>query len=204
MLSSVAAFLSADIQDYLVTGTVPNQKSRPRFSQSYMFRARDNRTLTIHLSSPPKFWSGLLRAIGGEDLATHPDFATWSDRVRNYELLQAELAPVFATKPRDEWLALLELQDVPAAPVLDLAEALHDAQATSMELVTELAGAGEQGESGVRCPVLIDGERRAGSAAPRLGEHTDEILAELGYTAEEFGEATGAAESKVAGDHGQR
>jgi formyl-CoA transferase len=204
MLSSMAAFLSADIQEYLVTGTVPNQKSRPRFSQSYMFRARDNRALTIHLSSPPKFWSGLLRAIGREDLATHPDFATWSDRVRNYELLQAELAPVFATKPRDEWLVLLELQDVPAAPVLNLAEALHDAQATSMELVTDLAAAGEQGESGVRCPVLIDGERLAGSAAPRLGEHTDEILAELGYTAEEFGEATGAAESKVAGDHGQR
>jgi crotonobetainyl-CoA:carnitine CoA-transferase CaiB-like acyl-CoA transferase len=71
-----------------------------------------------------------------------------------------------------------------------------------MELVTELAGAGEQGESGVRCPVLIDGERLAGSVAPRLGEHTDEIMAELGYTAEESGEATGAADSKAVGDHG--
>jgi formyl-CoA transferase len=208
MLSSMIAFLSADVQDYLVTGTVPNQKSRPRFSQSYMVRDRDKRALTIHLSSPPKFWSGLLRAIGRDDLATHPNFATWSDRVRNYELLQAELAPVFATKRRDEWLTLLEREDVPAAPVLDLAEALSDAQATSMRLVTALGGAvdqeADQGELGVRCPVLIDGEQLAGHVAPRLGEHTAQILAELGYTAEEFSQAVGVPiDSGVAGDHGQ-
>lgn len=205
MLSSTVAFLSADVQDYLVSGAVPNQKSRPRFSQSYMVRARDNRALTIHLSSPPKFWSGLLRAIEREDLATHPDFATWSDRVRNYELLQAQLGPVFTTKPRDEWLALLEREDVPAAPVLDLAEALGDPQATSMNLVTALDGAADQEELGVRCPVLIDGEPLPGGVAPRLGEHTGEILAELGYTAEEFSQIAGIPlGSGAVGGHGQQ
>lgn len=205
MLSSTTAFLSADVQDYLATGTVPDQKSRPRFSQSYMVRTRDNRALTIHLSSPPKFWSGLLRVIERDDLATHPDFATWSDRVRNYELLQSELAPVFATKSRDEWLTLLEREDVPAAPVLDLAEALSDPQATSMGLVTALAGATDEAELGVRCPVLIDGEQLAGAVAPRLGEHTDEILAGLGYTPEEFGQVAGITVGNGAvGDHGQR
>lgn len=205
MLSSMAAFLSADVQDYLVNGTVPDQKSRPRFSQSYMVRTQDGRALTIHLSSPPKFWSGLLRAIGRDDLATHPDFAAWSDRVRNYELLQAELAPVFATKPRDEWLALLEREDVPAAPVLDLAEALSDAQAASMNLVTALDGAAGQAELGVRCPVLIDGEQLPGSAAPRLGEHSDEILAELGYTAGEISQISGMpVGGDVAGGHDRR
>jgi formyl-CoA transferase len=205
MLSSMAAFLSADIQDYLVTGTVPDRKSRPRFSQSYMVRAQDNRALTIHLSSPPKFWSGLLRVIERDDLETHPDFATWSDRVRNYELLEAELAPVFATKPRDEWLALLEREDVPAAPVLDLAGALRDAQAASMELVTALDGAADQAELGVRCPVLIDGERLPGAVPPRLGEHSAEILAELGYAADEFDQVAGMpAGGGLAGGHDGR
>jgi formyl-CoA transferase len=203
MLSSMTAFLSADIQDYLATGAVPDRKSRPRFSQSYMFAASDKRALTIHLSSPPKFWSGLLRAIARDDLATHPDFATWSDRVRHYEELRTELAPAFATRPRDEWLALLERADVPAAPVLDLAEALRDPQSESMGLVTALPHAADRGELGVRCPVVIDGERLTGYAAPRLGEHTAEILAELGYTPDQFGAATGAAgEAGTAGDHG--
>jgi crotonobetainyl-CoA:carnitine CoA-transferase CaiB-like acyl-CoA transferase len=170
-----------------------------------MVRTQDGRALTIHLSSPPKFWSGLLRAIGRDDLATHPDFAAWSDRVRNYELLQAELAPVFATKPRDEWLALLEREDVPAAPGLDLAEALSDAQAASMNLVTALDGAAGRAELGVRCPVLIDGEQLPGSAAPRLGEHSDEILAELGYTAGEISQISGMpVGGDVAGGHDRR
>jgi crotonobetainyl-CoA:carnitine CoA-transferase CaiB-like acyl-CoA transferase len=205
MLSSMAAFLSADIQDYLVTGTVPDQKSRPRFSQSYMVRAGDNRALTIHLSSPAKFWSGLLRAIDRDDLAARPDYATWTDRVRNYERLRAELAPVFAAKPRDEWLTLLEREDVPAAPVLDLAEALGDAQAVSMGLVTVLPGGADEAELGVRCPVLIDGEQLPGTPAPRLGEHSAEILAELGYKAEEFSQVAGTpADGDIVGDHGQR
>ncbi|HEX4789401.1 MAG TPA: CoA transferase, partial [Actinospica sp.] len=143
------------------------------------------------------------RAIGRDDLATHPDFATWSDRVRHYDELRRELAPAFAARPRDEWLALLEREDVPTAPVLDLAEALRDPQAESMGLLTALPGAADHAELGVRCPVLIDGERLPGYAAPRLGEHSAEILAELGYTPGEFGAATGAVgETGSAGDHG--
>ena len=186
MLASMAAFLSADVQDYLVTGTVPGPKSRPRFSQSYMVTAADGRALTIHLSSPPKFWTALLRAINREELANNPEFTTWSDRVRNYELLHKELAATFAQRPRDQWLDILEREDVPAAPVLDLSEALVDPQAIAMELVTELVTSDGRSEPGVRCPVLIDGEPLPGAAAPTLGEHSEEVLAELGYTATEI------------------
>jgi crotonobetainyl-CoA:carnitine CoA-transferase CaiB-like acyl-CoA transferase len=192
MLASMAAFLSADVQDYLVSGTVPGPKSRPRFSQSYMVTAADGRALTIHLSSPPKFWTALLRAINRDELANSPEFANWEDRVRNYELLNKELAATFAQKPRDEWLDILEQEDVPAAPVLDLAEALRDPQAVSMGLVTELVTGDGRSEPGVRCPVLIDGEPLPGAPAPTLGEHSEDVLAALGYTATEIAAIGGA------------
>jgi len=92
MLASTLAFLSADVQDYLVNGTVPGPRSRPRFSQSYMVPTQDERLLTVHLSSPEKFWTGLLRVIDREDLAGNPLYGQWSDRVRNYDLLREELA----------------------------------------------------------------------------------------------------------------
>jgi crotonobetainyl-CoA:carnitine CoA-transferase CaiB-like acyl-CoA transferase len=172
MLASTLAFLSADVQDYLVNGTVPGPHSRPRFSQSYMVPTRDDRLLTVHLSSPEKFWTGLLRVIDREDLAGNPLYGQWSDRVQNYDLLREELAAAFRARTRADWLERLE-----AADVLDLAEALDDPQAKVMGLVAQLGPA----QAGVAGPIQIDHEQLAGRAAPRIGEHTDEILTELGY-----------------------
>ncbi|MDQ1496267.1 MAG: hypothetical protein QOG69_2750 [Actinomycetota bacterium] len=182
MLSSMLAFLSADVQDFLVNGAVPGPKSRPQFSQSYIVVAADGRPLTIHLSSPAKFWQGLLRAIEREDLANDLRFTEWSDRVRNYDALQAELRDAFRSRTRDEWLQRLDEHDVPAAPVNELPDALADPQVEHMGIVTELRGGDRGNGRGVVCPVAIDGERNVGSAPPHLGEHTDQILSELGYT----------------------
>jgi crotonobetainyl-CoA:carnitine CoA-transferase CaiB-like acyl-CoA transferase len=199
MLASMTAFLSADVQDLLATGSPPTPHSRPRFSQSYMVRTGDGRALTIHLSSPPKFWEGLLRAIERPDLAEHPAFATWSDRVREYDKLHAELAPEFTRLSRSEWIARLEQEDVPVAPVLDLKEALDDVQAQTMNLVAPLPVSSGGTEPGVRYPVIIDGEQLVGTAAPGLGEHSAQILGALGYADVEIAEITGA-KAAVGGD----
>src|SRR5262249_10212194 len=128
MLESTIAFAPDAFLNHQRYGAEIGPLSRVSVSQSYAFRCRDGALIALHLSSQPKFWDGLLAALGRQDLAAHPDFATRDQRIANYKALQAELAKTFATRPRPEWCTLLEGQDVPYAPVLAVDEVMDDAQ----------------------------------------------------------------------------
>jgi len=140
---------------YREAGVVLDRFSRARVAQIFLFRCRDGLPLAVHLSSPEKFWTALARVAGREDLQADPRYRTRSDRIRNYDDLRRELAPIFGSGPRDDWLSRLRQADVPSAPVHAIDQAFGD------PLVRDLIG-----------PAL---------PAPALGQHTDEILAELGH-----------------------
>src|SRR4029077_16639608 len=74
MLAASAAFLTAPIAEYTMTGTVDGPYTRAHRSQSFAFVTRDGLPLAVHLSSPPKFWTGLLTAIGASQLAKDERF----------------------------------------------------------------------------------------------------------------------------------
>jgi len=189
MVGSMLAFLSADVQDYMATGIAPRSGSRPAFSQSYMVQAGDGLPITIHLSSPEKFWRGLLAAIERPELADDPRFATWADRKNHYAELRDELQAAFARYPRAEWLRRLEEHDVPSAPMNDIAEALADIQVDHLGAVTEISGAGGP-RTVVASPARINDVPMLGRPAPRLAEHAEAILAELGLSAVKPQEST--------------
>jgi len=182
MLEATIAFAPDGFINHQRHGMKIGPRSRVSVSQSFAFRCSDGRVIALHLSSQAKFWEGLVAALERGDLLTHPDFATREQRIANYRALWVEMGKTFATRPRDEWAARLEAQDVPFAPVLNVEEVPEDPQVRHLGTFYKVEHPTEGEVPGAYPPLLIDGERPGAiTPPPTLGEHTDAILAELGF-----------------------
>jgi crotonobetainyl-CoA:carnitine CoA-transferase CaiB-like acyl-CoA transferase len=131
------------------------------------------------MSSPPKFWDNLAKAVGRPDMLAREEFADRTARIANYERIVAFLAPIFATRPRADWCAELERLEVPYSPVYSAPEVVETEQAKHLGLCVE-DPAGPHGVfRTIRSPVSFDGERvREVSAPPTLGQHNAALLGE--------------------------
>ena len=180
MLEAMSHFNLDSFTHYYSAGEVMDPLSRPVVSQSYTFECADRKWIAFHLSSPQKFWEGLLDATQQRQLADDPRFRERLDRIRHQDELIDILAPVFRGKPRDEWCGLLETSEVPYAPAYDSDEALEDPQARHLQIAVTVPNA-EMGDfTTVRPPYSFDGEPElAVSPPPRLDEHAAEIRAEV-------------------------
>jgi formyl-CoA transferase len=182
LLQATLSFIGETAAGYLRTGTVPNRMARVKNAHAFAFVCKDGLPLAIHCSVPEKFWLALLKAAERMDIAEDQRFKTRNARRENYEALEKELAPVFTTKTRDEWLKRLEADDVPAAPLYNIAEVLDDPQVKHLGLTEEVAHPKAGKLKFVGGPVRFDNLPKEKSAPPPLlGEQTVDILSELGY-----------------------
>jgi len=136
-----------------------------------------------------KFWGGFCRAVEHPEWQADPRFATNRDRVANRAALMTLVADAFASRSTEDWLARLHAAGVPAAPILGVDRVLSDPQVRHRRMVVEVEHPRLGALSTLGTPVKIDGAMQLTvTAAPGLGEHTDQVLGSwLKYPAERLG-----------------
>jgi CoA:oxalate CoA-transferase len=134
------------------------------------------------------FWERLCASIGRDDLARDPRYANHPMRKINSRALQEELARVFATRTRADWLARLHRDDVPVSHVNELEDLLSDAHFAHRGAFMHVAGpSGAPSLPQVRFPARFGiGTDQPTSRWPAYGEHTAEVLREFAYTEEDL------------------
>ncbi len=128
-------------------------------------------------------WERFLAVIGAPELADDPRFATNAARMENLQALVEALTALLKTRKAQEWLDRLEAAGVPAGPVLSIAEMHADPQTIARDMVpqTDHPVAGRVKTIGL--PVKLSATPgRVVRPAPLLGQHTREVLAEVGFT----------------------
>ncbi|HEX8597739.1 MAG TPA: CoA transferase [Chloroflexia bacterium] len=185
LLDSHLGWLANVGSNYLVSSEVP-----PRYGNAhpnivpYQAFATNDGWLIVAVGNDRQ-WGRLCDALSRAHLSSDPRFATNSGRVENRAALVPLLEEMFAQRSTSEWLSLLESADVPAGPVNDVAQALSQPHVAAREMVQEVVHPGIGAVKMVASPLKLSSTpptiRRH---PPLLGEHTVEVLEELGLKRE--------------------
>lgn len=199
LLQSSVAFLAEYASTYFDRGVVPKRGDRARGAVAWAFVASDGKPFVIHLSSAAKFWEGLVKVVGHPEWLTDERYASAKTRRANYDSLVAELRAEVALKPRAEWLDVLVAADVPCAPLNSLDEVFDDPQVVALGLERTITHP-VMGDVRLVAPAvnLSDTPLTWNTAPPVLGEHSEQVLAELGLDAERVADLERSGTVRVA------
>jgi crotonobetainyl-CoA:carnitine CoA-transferase CaiB-like acyl-CoA transferase len=167
-------WLARQFAEVKVGGNVPQRHATgsPRLVGFQAFETKDGPLVVA--AGNDRLFAKLGEALGHPEWAGDPRFATTPDRLKHREYLVGEMQRVFLTNTKQHWSDRLEAAGVPCAPILAIDEVLEEPQTRAMNMFAKLPGLDAEV---VRLPMSFDGERPPlPGRAPRLGEHTAEIL----------------------------
>ncbi len=192
MLDAVVAFLWPESMPAYTFINSPAPAVRPPGTRDLVFQTADGH-ITVAANSDAE-WCALATTLGRPEWIDDPRFRTPAERIRNADVRLELTAAILREKTSAEWLTAFDAAEVPCAPILTREQLLADPQVAANELIVEgehpIGGPMRQPRPAARFAETPAELRRY---APALGEHTGEVLAELGISAAEIAALRAAA-----------
>ena len=176
--------LAADIQGALVGAQAPRLSRRSVPNPLWnSYRTGDGRWIMLVMLVSDMYWPQLCRAVAKEDLENDPRFHTFATRLQNRQELIDIMDGVFAQRTLDEWAPSLDEHGIIWAPAQTISEVINDPQTRARRPFARISHPVAGEIELVDTPVKF-GNAKVGvrGPAPELGQHTEEVLLESGYT----------------------
>jgi crotonobetainyl-CoA:carnitine CoA-transferase CaiB-like acyl-CoA transferase len=193
LLASTLALLPDPVAHYFDSGQRPPRvgNRNPYLTPAEAFRTKDGWVQVVIMN--PDQYGRFCRALGDESLATDPKLATNDSRVANHDEFRARVERALARDATAAWVARFEAEQVAAGPIYEFDEVFEDPQVKHLGLVTEVEQPGYGLARMLAFPVRASATPGAiRRPAPLLGEHTAEVLGELGLPKSEIDRLAGA------------
>jgi crotonobetainyl-CoA:carnitine CoA-transferase CaiB-like acyl-CoA transferase len=183
LVDSTVGILANQALNFLVSGEVPKRigNTHPNIVPYQVFPAADGHVIVA--TGNDRQYRDFCKVLGAPELGSDANYLVNKDRLARRDELVEKLSSLTRKLKRDDLLTQLEAVQVPAGPINNLAQVFSDPQVVHRGMKLELASADAANGTipGVRTPIVIDGAPMASPrSAPKLGEHTAEVLKEIG------------------------
>ena len=195
MLDTTAALLTYQAANWFTTGKTPQrQGNRHATIAPYETFTTADGEIVIAVGND-EIWKRFCPAAGLPELADDPRFATNKDRMENYHDMRPPIDRVFRTATNAEWIDRLNAAGVANGEVRDIGQMLNDPQLAAREMVQTLMHPTIGATRVIGAPIKLSATPASlRTAPPVLGQHTDTVLGELGYSAADI---TGLRDTRV-------